>query len=53
MRSADVARVAQSHATADVGRATVRAICATGESRASIALDMIAAAKLIHHEAGP
>jgi hypothetical protein len=50
MRGADVARVTQSHPTAAVGRASVRAICATAASRAGTPSTMIAARKLIDRE---
>jgi hypothetical protein len=50
MRSADVARVARSHPTAAVGRASVRAICATAGCRAGTPSAMIAARKLIDRE---
>ena len=53
MRGADVARVARSPPAAAVGRASVRAICAAAESCAGTLSTMIAAGKLIDHEAGP
>ena len=53
MRGADVARVARSPPAAAVGRASVRAICAAAGSCAGTPSTMIAAGKLIDHEASP
>ena len=53
MRGADVARVAGSPPAAAIGRAFVRAICAAAGSCAGTPSTMIAAGKLIEHEAGP
>ena len=52
MRGAGVARVARSSPAA-VGRASVRGICAAAESCAGTLSTMIAAGKLIDHEASP
>jgi Flavin reductase like domain len=53
VRGADVARVARSPPAAAAGRASVRAICAVAESCAGTPSTMIAAGKLIDHEASP
>ena len=53
MRGAGVARVARSHATAAVGRASVRTICAAAGSCAGTPSTMITAGKLIEHGTSP
>ena len=52
MRGADVARVARPPPAAAVGRASVRAVY-VAESCAGTPSTMIAAGKLIEHEASP